>query len=226
MLRTRAFLVVFSVSVAAWAQTADPSTPAATAAPPSVSPPATALPATKEPVKALPLPTNDCTTVLPQAECAVSRGRAATIRIARIGVELVFGTLLGAALGAGGAYAGLNADLAGGKESGVGLGVGTSLGVALGVAPGVWLGGWSMGGDGSFGWTLLGSAAGTGLSAALLAIDDKPGLLFIAATIPVSTSILAYELSSHTRKRAKLAPTAAKVTPALGPTFVGVVGTF
>src|SRR3972149_1635245 len=94
MLRARAFLIVFSVSVAAWAQAADP----------SVSPPATAVPATKEPVKALPPPTNDCTTVLPQAECAVSRGRAATIRIARIGVELVFGTLLGAALGAGGAY--------------------------------------------------------------------------------------------------------------------------
>ena len=87
-----------------------------------------------------------------------------------------------------------------------------------------------MGGDGSFGWTLLASAVGTGLSAGLLAIDAKPGMLFLGATIPVSASILAYELSSHTRKQSKPAPStkppAARVLPSVGPSFVGLVGTF
>ena len=94
----------------------------------------------------------DCT-VLPQPStpCALSGTRAATIRVARIGVELVLATLLGAALGTGGAYIGLNVDLANGNETGVGLGLGASFGVALGVAPGVWLGGLAMGGDGSVG---------------------------------------------------------------------------
>ncbi|HSQ62048.1 MAG TPA: hypothetical protein VLM85_02495 [Polyangiaceae bacterium] len=170
-------------------------------------------------------------TVLPQpgTPCAMSGGRATTIRVARIGVELVLGTLFGAGLGALGAYAGLNADLAAGNESGVGLGLGTSFGVALGVAPGVWLGGRAMGGDGSFGWTLLGSAVGTGISAAMLAANSQPGMLFLGATIPVSLSILAFELSSHTRKEAQPSPAkppSARVIPSLGPRFVGVVGTF
>jgi len=168
-------------------------------------------------------------TVLPQpdSDCAVSTGRAATIRLARIGVELVLGTLFGAGLGTLGAYAGLNVDLASGKESGAGFALGTSFGVALGVAPGVWLGGRSMGGDGSIGWTLLGSALGTGVSAALLAADSSPGMLFLGATIPLSTSILAFELSSHLRhESAKKRAPAAKILPSIGPRYVGVTGVF
>jgi len=168
-------------------------------------------------------------TVLPQpdTDCAVSSGRAATIRLARVGVELVLGTLFGAGLGALGAYAGLNVDLASGKESGAGFAFGASFGVALGVAPGVWLGGRSMGGDGSIGWTLLGSAVGTGVSAALLAANSSPGMLFLGATIPLSTSILAFELSSHLRKEsAKKNAGAAKILPSVGPRYVGVVGVF
>ena len=142
-------------------------------------------------------------------------------------MELVLGTLLGAGIGALGAYAGLNMDLAGGNESGVGLGLGASFGVALGVAPGVWLGGRAMGGDGSFGWTLLGSAVGTGISATLLAFNSSPGMLVLGASIPLSLSILAFELSSHTRKlAAREKPATAKILPSLGPRFVGVVGQF
>jgi hypothetical protein len=168
-------------------------------------------------------------TVLPQpdTDCAVSPGRAATIRLARVGVELVLGTLFGAGLGSLGAYAGLNVDLAQGKESGAGFAIGTSFGVALGVAPGVWLGGRAMGGDGSIGWTLLGSALGTGISAALLAVDSSPGMLFLGATIPLSTSILAFELSSHLRKEsAKKTAPSAKILPSVGPRYVGVTGVF
>ena len=157
----------------------------------------------------------------------MSLGRKTTIRLARIGVEMVLGTLLGAGLGSLGAYAGLNIDLATGNEAGVGFGLGTSFGVALGVAPGVWLGGLSMGGDGSFGWTLLGSAVGTGIAASLLAVDSRPGMLFLGATLPVAFAIFAYELSSHNRKP-HAAPTkpSAKIIPSLGPRFVGLAGTF
>ncbi len=159
----------------------------------------------------------------------MSGSRATVIRVARIGVELVLGTLFGAGLGALGAYAGLNVDLAAGHESGAGLALGTSFGVALGVAPGVWLGGRAMDGDGSFGWTLLGSAVGTAISATFLAFDSKPGLLFLGATIPLSSSILAFELSSHVKRTSHVTvakPPSAKIMPSLSPRFVGVVGTF
>ncbi len=207
MMRTTLFLATISVSSVATAQAV--SQPKSTEA--AVEPPA------------------PCT-VLPQpgTPCAMTVGRATTIRVARIGVELVLGTLFGAGLGALGAYAGLNADLAAGNEAGVGLALGASFGVALGVAPGVWLGGRAMNGDGSFGWTLLGSAVGTGISAAILAVDSAPGLMFLGATIPVSLSILAFELSAHTKKPAPAStkPPAAQVMPTLGPRYVGIVGAF
>ncbi len=202
MLRTIAFLGTIAVASAASAQTTPPTT--------EVVKPCTILPQ-------------------PGTPCAATPGRATAIRITRVGVELILGTLFGAGLGALGAYAGLNADLAAGNEAGVGLALGTSFGVTLGVAPGVWLGGRAMDGDGSFGWTLLGSAVGTGISAAILAVDSKPGLLFIGATIPVSLSILAFELSSHVKKSARAVETkapSAKIIPAFSPRFVGVAGTF
>ncbi len=185
--------------------------------------------ATKPPPPPPPVVVVDACTILPQpgSECALSRGRATVIRGSRIGVELVLGTLLGAGLGALGAYAGLNADLAGGNEAGVGLGLGASFGVALGVAPGVWLGGRAMGGDGSFGWTLLGSAVGTGISATLLAFNSSPGMLVLGASIPLSLSILAFELSSHTRRvHTQSKPASAQVVPSIGPRYVGLSGTF
>jgi len=199
-MRTTLFAVALSVSSVAWAD----------------------APTTTPPVK----PPSRCT-LLPQpdADCMLSGGRKTVIRLARIGVELVLGTLLGAGLGALGAYAGLSADLATSGEAGPGLALGASFGVALGVAPGVWLGGRVMGGDGSFGWTLLGAAVGTGISAGILEVNSRPGLLFLGATIPGSLSILAFERSSHTKKPAPAKPTA-KLMPSLGPRFVGVAGVF
>ena len=141
-------------------------------------------------------------------------------------------TLLGAGLGAigglAGAYAGLNVDLLSGHEAGAGLSVGTAFGYTLGAAPGIWLAGRAMGGDGAFGWTLLGCALGTGVSAALLALDDRPPMLAFAATVPLLGGIVGYELSSHSR-RAKPAARAAASTllrPTLGPRSVGLAGAF
>ena len=230
MLRAGALVVVLSAPSVAWAQAPDPeSAPTKPAAQVSAEAKTAAPPAPSAP--AAPSVSNDNCTVLPQpgSECALSPGRATVIRVARIGVEMVLGTLLGAGLGSLGAYAGLNADLAAGNESGVGLALGTSFGVALGVGPGVWLGGRAMGGDGSFGWSLLGSAVGAGISAGILAVDSSPGMLFIGATIPVALSILAFELSAHTKKPAPAPaskPAAARLAPSIGPRFVGVVGTF
>jgi len=208
LMRTLAFATVLSASSIAWAE-----------------PPQTPVVAVRSAV-----PSVKCTP-LPQPgmeECAASNGRALTIRLGRIGVEMVLATLLGGGLGALGAYAGLNADLAAGNEAGAGLGLGASFGVALGVGTGVWLGGRAMGGDGSFGWTLLGSAVGTAISAGILAADSRPGLLFFGATIPVAFSVLAFELSAHVIKpHAPAKPsTSARVIPSVGPRYVGVAGAF
>jgi hypothetical protein len=145
-------------------------------------------------------------------------------RVARVGLELALGVASGATSGLVAAYAGLNVDLLSGREAGVGFGLGGAAGVALAVGPGVWLAGHAMGGDGSLGWTLLAGALGTGASAALLAVNDKPAMLVVAATVPVAGAILGYELSSESRR----APARSSLTllPVLGPAQVGVVGTF
>lgn len=183
----------------------------ATAAPANAAP-APALPAPAPAAPAAPAPAAaPCAcvppTVLPQPSRRFEEpGRRGTaLRVARVAVETVLAAGLGAVTGVAGAYAGLNVDLLSGHEAGPGLSLGTALLYPLGVAPGVWLGGYAMGGDGSFGWTLLGSAVGTGGSAALLALSDKPPMLAFAATVPIVAAIVGYELSSH-RRRAKAAP--------------------
>lgn len=150
------------------------------------------------------------------------------IRGARVAAEAVLGTGLGALLGIIGAYAGLNVDLGNGREAGTGFGLGTGLGVTLGVAPGVWVAGYAMGGDGSFGWTLLASAAGTGISAGLLKIDNRPGMIAVASAIPVLSAIIGYELSSHLRrgKASTEPPLALTWTPTVGLGYLGVAGAF
>lgn len=175
-------------------------------------------------------PCNAPPTILPQpgGECPETGRRAAAIRIGRIAVEAVLGATLGGLLGLLGAYGGVNVDFLSGHEGGAGLSTGLALGYTLGVAPGVWLGGYAMGGDGSFGWTLLGGAAGTGISAGLLAIDDKPAMLAFSATVPIATAIIAYELSSHLRrKKPESRPaTHAFVLPVFSPTSIGLAGAF
>jgi hypothetical protein len=53
-------------------------------------------------------------------------------------------------------------------------------------------------------------------------------MLFLGATIPLSTSILAFELSSHLHKESakKTPPAGAKIIPSIGPRYVGVTGVF
>lgn len=214
MTRAALVLVLLSIPAPAFGQQAGPE-----AGPPGAPPTAEAAP-----------PCNTPPTILPQpgAECPATKGRAAAIRVGRVAVEAVLGAAMGGVVGLLGAYGGLNVDLLTGHEAGAGLSTGLALGYTLGVAPGVWLGGRAMGGDGSFGWTLLGTAVGTGISAGLLAIDDKPAMLAFAATVPIATAIVAYELSSHLRrpKAEARSPVHAFIIPVLSPTSVGLAGVF
>jgi hypothetical protein len=146
-----------------------------------------------------------------------------------MGVEFLLGVGIGVPSEVVGAYAGLSIDVASGREAGAGLWIGTAIG-ALGTAPGVWLGGRAMGGDGSFGWTLIGSTAGTGVAAALLGIKSTQATLVFAATLPIFGAVAGYELSSHTRRTPTPDPEphrlALTVVPTIGPNSVGLAGIF
>jgi len=146
-------------------------------------------------------------------------------RVARIGVELVLGTGVSLAGELLGAYAGLNVDLLSGREAGLGASLGAAVGAILAAGPAVWLGGKAMGGDGSFGWTMLGGAAGTAVSAVLIAIKNTTAMWGLAAAMPVLGAVAGYELSSHRHKSEAPAP-AVSITPVLGPTSVGLAGVF
>ena len=169
-------------------------------------------------------------TVLPQPTrgCPMVGARGVALRVGRIAVETLLGTGFGALAGLVGAYAGLNVDLLSGHEAGAGFHVGTAFGFTLGAAPGVWIAGNAMGGDGSFGWSLLGSALGTGVSSAILAVDDSTPTLVLAALLPVAGGVVGYELSSHgPRTQAPARQSAAwRVAPVFGPGRVGLVGAF
>jgi hypothetical protein len=176
---------------------------------PSISPPCLTAPTV------LPQPARDCT----QPMFVVT-----WMRVARVALEVVLGAATGAALEVGGAYVGLNFDILAGHEVGAGTYIGTTLGAILGVAPGVYLAGYAMGGDGSYGWTVLGSLVGIGGAAAILAIRSNTTTLGIAAALPVLGAIAGYELSSHERRSPK--PERVSVVPVIGPTAVGLVGKF
>jgi hypothetical protein len=166
----------------------------------------------------------ESTTILPQPkdDCRPSPW----FRAARIGVEAVLGGGVGAVGELVGAYAGLNIDLLNGREGGVGTSLGAALGAVLTVAPAVWLGGRVMGGDGSFGWTLLGGTAGTALAAGIIAIKNTTATWVIAALMPVAGAILGYELSSHRKRPPAQASTGVTIVPSLGPNSIGIVGVF
>lgn len=152
--------------------------------------------------------------------------RAARIRAARISVEAVLGLALAAPAEVSGAYFGLSLDIAAGLEIGPGLPIGLVLGAALGSAPGVWLGGYAMGGDGSFGWTLLGSSLGTTLSFALLMIKANVGTIILAALFPVIGATLGYELSSPVQRAPRPKKSSVAIVPTFSPTSVGLAGVF
>ncbi len=167
------------------------------------------------------------TTLLPQAsrDCLPSAPVSRWLRVARIGVEVVLGTGLGAIGELSGGYVGFNVDVLSGHEAGPGLAIGTLLGATLGVAPGVWLGGRTLGGDGSWGWSLIGGALGSGLGAAVLAIKNSTATLIIALALPVLGSITGYELSSNP-KRAPESSGGLTVMPSIGLNSIGLVGAF
>ncbi|MCC6808209.1 MAG: hypothetical protein IT381_12360 [Deltaproteobacteria bacterium] len=180
-------------------------------------------------IPALTTSADDCPTrptLLPKlSACALTPPQAIVLRVTRVALEAVLGVAMGAPAEISGAYIGLTLDVVAGHEVGAGLPVGLVLGAALGVAPGVWLGGYAMGGDGSFGWTLLGSTAGTGLSAIILAIKAVPGTLALAALFPVFGAVLGYELSSPVR-RAPREKKALVIMPTFSPTSLGIAGVF
>jgi hypothetical protein len=208
-MRTLVVFAVISASTAAAQE--DLATPdAGTDAP--VAEPAPAAPA---PEAAVPSPVTS--TVLPvPGEPTASPKRALVLQVARIALEAVLGAGIGFLGELTGAYVGLNIDILSGHESAAGLSIGAAFGAILAVAPGVWLGGTALGGDGSFGWTMLGGAIGTAASAALIGIKNNTATLVIAAALPVLSSILGYELSAHRHK----------ILPTVGANGVGVTGVF
>jgi hypothetical protein len=97
----------------------------------------------------------------------------------------------------------------------VGSFVGGTASLAL-TPLGVYLGGEAMGGEGGYGWTLLGALAGSGsglvLFATALAVEDS-GAVAIGGVVTglaaqIAGAIVAYELSSADNRR-KNAPTLA-----------------
>ncbi|MBL8955972.1 MAG: hypothetical protein JNK82_34675 [Myxococcaceae bacterium] len=176
-----------------------------------------------DPEPALEAPCPERTTVLPQPQpgCRASPW----LRVARVAVEVVLGTGLSLAGELLGAYAGLNVDLLSGREAGLGASLGAAVGAILTAPAAVWLGGRMMGGDGSFGWTVLGGAAGTAVAAGIIGIKNTTVAWAFAAAMPVLGAVLGYELSSH-RHRSEAPAPAVGIAPALGPTSIGVVGVF
>ena len=134
------------------------------------------------------------------------------------------GSALGAVPEVLGAYVGLSVDVTSGHEAGAGLDLGAALGAAVGVGSAVYLAGYLMSGDGAYGWSVLGSTAGTGLAATLLTIKSTSATLVFAAALPVAGAIAGYELSSHDRRARKLR--GISLVPAFGRSSLGLAGAF
>jgi hypothetical protein len=160
----------------------------------------------------------------PSRACTPSPHAARWLRVGRIGLEAVMGTGLGAVPEVLGAYIGLSIDVTSGHDAGAGLDLGTALGAAVGVGSAVYLAGHLMSGDGAYGWSVLGSTAGTGLAAALLSIKSTSATLVFAAALPVAGAITGYELSSHDRRTRR--PKMFSLVPAFGRSSLGLAGAF
>ncbi len=214
------------------AVTPEPAT--ASDAPTLVTPapvPAAATPAPPTTEGLAPCPAQTTVLPQPQSHCIASAATRPWMRVVRIGVEAVLGAGLGAVGEITGFYFATNADLLLGGDGSKGVVWGAALGSLMAVAPGVWLGGGVMGGDGSFGWTFLGGAAGTGIAAIILAIKQTTATTVLAAAMPVLGSIAGYELSSNGHRPStdsSPAPSSSgiSITPSVGPNHIGVVGTF
>lgn len=158
-----------------------------------------------------------------------------------LGWRLLAETAGGAAIGTGGALVGAGvgaifgvALLAGGSGSihpqalvvlpaffQAMAGIGATVGAYVFMPAGVWLGGKLVGGQGKFGWTYLGAAAGIGSAFGLgflvgaLSNDAFAGQmtgLVGMALLPVTGSFLGYELSHGAASRGR-ASTAPRIRP-------------
>jgi hypothetical protein len=234
-MRLIAMLTLLAAPIAS-AQDAEPptATPEAATTPtaadaPTLADPAPAPAATTDGLAPCPAQT----TVLPQPHsgCLASASTRPWMRVVRIGVEAILGAGLGAVGEITGFFFGFNTDQLLGGDGSKGVVWGAALGSLMAVAPSVWLGGAIMGGDGSFGWTFLGGAAGTGVAAIILAIKQTTATTVLAAAMPVLGSIAGYELSSNghrpsTSTTSSSSSSGVSISPSVGPNHIGVVGTF
>lgn len=130
--------------------------------------------------------------------------------------RVIFGPIIGYSVGVGigsiglliGALAGscfdFDGDGFGSTKCVVGILTGAFGGMLIGMPLGVtWAGGW-FNGMGTYGTSLLGTLAGTGLAVLIAAIAQNYSSVFGAALLPLAGAVIGYELSSSSRAQASL----------------------
>lgn len=160
-------------------------------------------------------------------------------RVGRVALEVVFGAL--GLVGGGALGATLGGDACAPTPDGdgtcwTGFWWGAVIGTAVGAPTGVLLAGLVLDGNGSVGWTALGSLAGEVAWLALAKLASAAGAklgvaVFGGALLPIVGSVVAYELSSDDRAsahrgtrrvvslRASFAPTRDGAALAISGTF-------
>jgi len=130
--------------------------------------------------------------------------------------RVIFGPVIGYSVGVGigsmglliGALAGscfdFSGDGFGSTQCTVGILAGFFGGMLIGMPLGVtWAGRW-FDGMGTYGSSLLGTLAGTGLAVVITAIAQNFSSMFGAALLPLAGAVIGYELSSSSRAQASL----------------------
>jgi len=137
-------------------------------------------------------------------------------------------SLAGVAGALGGAFAGGLLGLAvarpdGGWEALGVVALGATAGYVVGLPLGVTLAGNAQGGNGGYGWALLGAAGGTlALGGIAAAVDEGGGLSGVLGIAGgVAGSVLAYELSNDAHRRPRAA-VSARVLPTVGADATGL----
>jgi hypothetical protein len=130
--------------------------------------------------------------------------------------RVIFGPIIGYSVGVGigsiglliGALAGscfdFSGDGFGSTKCVVGILAGAFGGMLIGMPLGVtWAGGW-FNGMGTYGTSLLGTLAGTGLAVLFAALAQNYEAVFAGALLPLAGAVVGYELSSAARAQASL----------------------
>jgi hypothetical protein len=130
--------------------------------------------------------------------------------------RVIFGPIIGYSVGVGigsigllvGALAGscfdFSGDGFGSTKCVVGILAGAFGGMLIGMPLGVtWAGGW-FNGMGTYGTSLLGALAGTGLAVLISALAQNYEAVFAGALLPLAGAVVGYELSSSARAQASL----------------------